>query len=82
MLSYVARSRQITHQMALRTSKSKALENTNDPYSNSKVAEMFEDIKNNIWVVIIDNLTEGDNAENELNVLELLADIVKVNLLF
>ena len=68
--------------MALRTSKSKALENTNDPYSNSKVAEMFEDIKNNIWVVIIDNLTEGDNAENELNVLELLADIVKVNLLF
>jgi len=64
--------------MALRTSKSKALENTNDPYSNSNVAEMFEKNKN-IWAEIIEILTDGDNDKNELKVLEILADVVKVS---
>jgi len=68
------RSDKITAQMAKQTSKSKSLENTNDPFSNMKLAHGFEKLKTD-WLDISD-LCE---KKYELANLEILANLIKVS---
>ena len=64
--------------MAKQTSKSKSLENTNDPYSNMKLAQGYEKLKTD-WLDISDMLSEGKYNKDELTKLEILANLIRVS---
>jgi len=66
--------------MARQTKKSEGLENTNDPYSNTKLAEMFERTDKQNWIRLTEMLTEGNYGMDELQLLNKLARIMKVSL--
>jgi len=73
------RSDKITMQMAKQTSKSKSLENTNDPFSNMKLAQGFDKLKKDWWLDISDTLSEGKYKKDELAKLKILANLIKVS---
>jgi len=64
--------------MAKQTSKSKSLGNTNDPYSNMKLAQGYEKLKTD-WLDISDMLSEGKYNKDELTKLEILANLIRVS---
>jgi len=63
--------------MAKQTSKSKSLENTNDPYSNMKLAQGYENLKKD-WLDLSD-ICEKKYSNDELTKLEILANLIKVS---
>jgi len=65
--------------MAKQTSKSKSLENTNDPFSNMKLAQGFEKLIKDLWLNISDTLSEGKYNKDELTKLEILANLIRVS---
>jgi len=54
------------------------LENTNDPFSNTKLAQSFESVDKKLWLDITEMLFLGNFNIEELQYLEILAAIIKV----
>jgi len=67
--------------MAEQTKRSESLENTNDAFSNTKLAQSFESVDKKLWLDITEMLFLGNFNIEELQDLETLANIIKVSLL-